>query len=672
MSRSIATLRGLSVSALLSLTLAACGGGGGSSGGGGGGGGGVGTLTLSVSQSTANFIGVFGPGGAPPPATVIGTVTGTGTGTLYIVISSSAPNVALVGNVNLGSTSGSADIIPASPNTVGLGNHTATITIKACINDATCASHQIAGSPKTVAVNYDVIGISSSQDSLNFEVGNAPVAADLSKAFNVDSFGTNGWTATVDLPMLALSPPSAAGNGSSGMTASIDPANLDALDSGTYTGSIQLASNQVVGVTNTTIPVTVHIARTRVNYVAPYVAFSGESREVIIRGEAFDAVTPTNVHFGNVAATSFTVVSPTEIHATHPALAVGTYAVHLDNDAGVDRTTADLHVVDPPTFTTDTVDYQDGPHFVVLGMLYDAERESLLVYGVYNQRDIETTRILRYTHSPSGWTIAASVPVAYDGAIALSIDGRKLYFAHPGILDELDPVTLTVTRSVSAGGYLSPHVYKLAVANDGAVIIQPDHAQFSAADLAVYNSRSHAFGTVLVPGPLVTDPPSPFSTGAIGASRDGGTVLMTHGYYERTARYVSGVTTEYVDTLDQRRSFISIELNRRGDVLLNDYASVWDGDLNKIGDLPTTTRTTVLAPEQPRIYAYDENQYDHSGTLRVYDPSLPATDGLVTEVTPAIPLPGDPLITAPRMTISPDGGTLFLAGYDQLIVLDVP
>ena len=577
-------------------------------------------------------------------------------------------------NVTLGTNSGNAEIIPATPTSVGLGHHTATITIKACINDPACGGNQIAGSPKTVSVNYDVNGITSTTSSLTFDVGNAPVAADLNKAMNIDSFGTAGWVATVNLPMLEFTSTSHAGDGSAPLTAFIDAAKLDDFDSGSYTGEIRFtAPNPNQNPATLTIPVTVNIARTRVNYVAPYVAFAGESNEVIIRGEAFNAITPTNVRFGSVAATSFTVVSPTEIRATHPALTTGVYPVHIDNVGGFDRTTAELHVVNRPSFSTETLDYPEGPDFAVLGMTYDAQRECLLVYGVYNQRGADTTRILRYAHGPGGWTLAASTPAAYDGAIALSIDGRKLYFAHPGIMDELDPVTLAVTRTVTDGyGRIYPHVHKLAVANDGTVIIQPDYAQSGAASLATYYSRSHTLDTVLIPGPHNTIPPMTFSTGAIGVSRDGGKLLMTHGYWQRTARYVSGITTEFVDTDAERRSFDSIQLNRKGDLLLQSYYAVWDANLNKIGELPITTRTTVLAPEQPRVYSYDENQYDHSGTIRVFDPTLPTTGGLLAEVMPAINLPGGTPVTAPMIAISTDGSALFLAQYDQMVVLDLP
>ena len=59
----------------------------------------------------------------------------------------------------------------------------------------------------------------------------------------------------------------------------------------------------------------------------------------------------TGVRFGaSDDATTFTVVSNTEIRASHAALAAGTYDVRVVNGQGFDRSRAQLKVVDAPTF----------------------------------------------------------------------------------------------------------------------------------------------------------------------------------------------------------------------------------------------------------------------------------------------------------------------------------
>jgi hypothetical protein len=643
------------------ILLAGCGGGGG--GGGGGSGGGASSLTLSMDTMPINFATTLGS--TPPPAFISGTITGTGSGTVYILITSSAPNVAAVTDVIVGGNGGSASIVPSASSVLGLGVHTSTITVRACLNDANCNSNQIKGSPKTIAVSYTVTGFTSSADSLTYNIGNAAVAADYAKSLTIDSYATSGWNATVNVPLITLAPNSALSNGSGLLTATIDPSVLDDNEGGTYTGVIQLAGN-TSSQPPIEIPVTVNITRTRVNFVAPSVAYTGRSAEVVIRGESFNAAQPTGVRFGNVDATAFNVVSDTEIRATHPVLAAGDYTVHVDNSAGVDRTNAVLHVIAPPAMATTTIAYPGGPDFSVLNMVYDAQRAALVIHGLYNAQGSSSTRLLRYAYAAGTWTLAAYVAANYnDAAIALSTDGGKLFYAHAGAFDELDPVTLTTVRSTPTDRIRS-HAIKLAVANDGKVIIQTDYAQFSASDLALYSSLRRTVDTMLIPPPNLTIPPTTFSTGAVGASGDGSRVLMTHGYYGRTARYVGSTTPEWEDTDSDRKAFAQMSFNRRGTFLMDGIYNVYAANLTSLGNFPIDTISSALAPELPRAYTYHRD-----GRVRAFDLSVPAVNGELVEILPAIsPASGDVYIG--QMLVTPDGGVLFIGGYDEIKVYALP
>lgn len=146
----------LAVIALCAL-LTSCGGG---SGGTTGGGSASVPPPVSISYSTTSINFEAAKPYSPTPAsqTIVGTVTGSApTSTLYIIVAESNPQVATVGNfVITGSTSGQATVTPASPRALLAGSYQETLTVRACLNDPTCTTGQIGGSPQTITVSYNI------------------------------------------------------------------------------------------------------------------------------------------------------------------------------------------------------------------------------------------------------------------------------------------------------------------------------------------------------------------------------------------------------------------------------------------------------------------------------------------------------------------------------------
>ena len=204
--------------------------------------------------------------------------------------------------------------------------------------------------------------------SLAYAVGNNPVSANFTASLSVS--GNQDWTVQSDTPWLSVTPTSgSAATIPTVLTATVDASQVDALDSGTYTANIRLSGGNII-----TVPVTLNVARTQVNYASPYVQVSGATGDVIIRGEHFDLAPPTGVVFGSAAATAFTVMSPTEIHATHPPLAAGTYVVHVPNAQNIDRTRAQLTIFDAQNVSAASLDYPgSNPQGVgISSLFYDA------------------------------------------------------------------------------------------------------------------------------------------------------------------------------------------------------------------------------------------------------------------------------------------------------------
>ena len=297
--------------ALACMVLASCGGGGGgggssSSGGGGG--------SLSVSTTTLTFLasGVNSP--PPAPQTISGTVTGVTSGTLYVLVTGEGPAISSISSVTISGNSGSAMVSVPSPSVMGPGTHTATITVRACRNDSTCASGSLTGSPRTINVVYHVAFMNSSAASLSYSIGNNTVAADLRQNVTISGAPPQTFNATENADWLSVP---ATGNSGAQFTPTIVTSVTDTMFNGVYSAEIVVRPNTAGNTVS--IPVTLTIGRTSVNHVSPYVAYAGSAQPVIIRGDLLGLVTIQGVTFGDIPAQSFNVVNDTEIRATPPA-----------------------------------------------------------------------------------------------------------------------------------------------------------------------------------------------------------------------------------------------------------------------------------------------------------------------------------------------------------------
>jgi len=127
----------------------------------GGGGGGSSSSsssdTFTLSTSTLNFV-AESPSSSVAAQSITGTVNGDISGTLYILITSTGNAVASISSVTIDNNtqSGTALVYPVNASTLGAGTYTSTITVRACLNDPTCSTGELTGSPKTVTVNYEV------------------------------------------------------------------------------------------------------------------------------------------------------------------------------------------------------------------------------------------------------------------------------------------------------------------------------------------------------------------------------------------------------------------------------------------------------------------------------------------------------------------------------------
>jgi hypothetical protein len=561
------------------LLLAACG------GGGGGGGGGTPSTGFTLSTNTVNFVAET-PSTPPPPVQITGTVSGSLSGTLYVKVVASGNVVSFIFGPTFNSpASGTVSVFPGNPGSLGVGSHSGTITVTACVNDPSCATGQLPGSPQVVAVSYLV------KSSVHAET------------------------------------------------------------------------------------------------VMPHVATTNQAGAVVIRGTGFVRDGVSKVAFGVVDAVSFTVVGDTEIHATYPALAAGTYALTLANASGAVPFSGKLAVVTPKTYAAGTLPYPSAPQ-QTLAVKYDAEREAVLIAASYfdgfnfNTASRVGNQILRYQFASGAFSALTTknIPLLQD--IALTPDGAELIAVTDTELIHLDPVTLAEIRRNTAALGGSTYFKDIVITNDGDALLTTGFVGSGATTTYLYPLSQSQF--------LATNHSCNYY-GSSGVSADGSLAVFIQGglspvpplcSYDASggAFAVLSTTANQTQCLNSgmgtcRRPSLDASGTRIAVIDSSFTVSIYDRTSTPLGLLPGTSGATAFSPDGARAYTYDS-----SGSLRTFDLTLATVAGKFQEIGTGTVLAGSPgpdmtIFSPPavvRLVTSPDGGTLFLAGGNQLVIQPAP
>jgi hypothetical protein len=499
-----------------------------------------------------------------------------------------------------------------------------------------------------------------------FTITTASLPAALSQSIGVGSTGAAiSWMAASSQPWVTVSPTS--GSSGTSVTVSLDAAQLDTLDPGARSATITFSYTVPAGgPSSTPLSVSLNLQIPKVTSVNPYVATSSTSLEVALRGLGFNNTGGAAVKFGSSTVPSYAVVSDTELQVTHPSLAASSYRVSIANQLGnsnIVRSTGDLVVVDAPVYAATTLTYPDAT-LTPLNIIYDAERQALLMGVGLPIPGAANGRIYRYTFSSGAWSATpATTAVAKFRDLALSMDGKTLIAATDTSVKQFDAVTLTAGISTSVTLLVSDFLNKLALTNDGIGILTTDLNGSGFTEAYSYSIRDGVFTQF----PFVNNR---FSRATCGGSADGSRVLVVQGgvspdqpVYQYSAS--TGILSQ--TGLASGANSPRPALDRRATRLVLGGASVYDSNLQKLGNIPAAF-TVALSPNGTRAYTSTGtvlNVYDLTGAL-----ANPNTD-----VFPAIgggtTLPSDPGLGR-IMTVSPDGGTLFIAGDAGIVVVPAP
>lgn len=469
--------------------------------------------------------------------------------------------------------------------------------------------------------------------------------------------GSSGW--------LSYSPISG-----SGLPQSIT-INAAGMPAGSYTANIEF---DVGGITKT-VPVSLVVKAAQVTFVAPYVATENVAGDVVIRGYGFSALATPQVTFGGTLASSMTVVNDTEIHASYPALTAGSYSVVVQ-DGGSLPTGATLVVVPAPSYSYSAISRPTGGTAIPQGnLIYDAERQAIYV-GDTNldfSSSSYVDRVERYYFSGGNWVAGSPATFPYphnlNSRIALAPDGSSLLKTDNAAIRQLDPSTLSTTSSTSTGtvfGNVST-LNLMAMANDGFAVGNA-FPQGSDAVYYRYDFQDKVFYTLGMPVGF-TDP----GNRRLVASADGSRILAVDINYSSNPEplfYYDASSTSFVETALSTLYIDMVTLDRSGvksALAGSSTVTVYDADFNSLGTLTVPT-AMVMSPDGTALYTYTNSDKG----LHKYD--LTSPDGLgsftLASSSTITDLPGDN--GGATMTISPDGGTLFLVGNQRVIVTPVP
>lgn len=430
------------------------------------------------------------------------------------------------------------------------------------------------------------------------------------------------------------------------------------------------------------------------DFIGPRVIMAGSTGSLYLRGRNLSKA--TQVSFGSTAATAVNVDIDTEIRASYPALTAGTYPISING--GAIAFAASLVVVPAPSYSATQLTYPSTPQEIG-GVLYDAQRRAFYVAARY--ANSQGNMLFKYQFSNGAWQAPVSVPVPALQDVALSADGSTVFALTDNSLVEFNADSFARLGTYVPGDALiqagTAYMQNVAVACDGYAIITTGGTNPS--NTLQYSSLQHAFFTInSAQGNAFSAPVDPqLYFGNAGVSSNGAFVAISQD--PRTATWLPSFTNEpfmhfywavepqpyfgsptspYTDkdrSQAPRSARVAVNsLIGQADsirIIVNGPATiVAGGDFASRGLLPDTTRAAAMKPDASRAYIFVAATGSDSGELRSYDigARLSSSTQSYAQVGGGVAMSPGAGTGAVAMAITPDGGTLFVAGVAGVYV----
>lgn len=509
----------------------------------------------------------------------------------------------------------------------------------------------------SIPINLTVEAALNVPDSVAFDITQASTAADKTQDIPVasNSGAAVNWEVTSDQPWMSVTPATGNTQSADHFSVSLVQAELDTMRNGNYRGMLTVSSADP-GVSPKTIPVTLNLTLPQASYVAPYQAVSGVADEVVIRGFGFNSLTGATVSFGGSAATAATVLSDTEIRATHGPLTAGDYAVQVSGTNYSVRSFATLKVSDTQTYAPV---WNSGTVLgVVDNLFFDSSRKAVF----FRNQSNFTGSVIKYQFNGIDWVLsaAANASIKYGG-VALTPDGSFFYAHAISKAVTVNSDDLTVDVLLDSNSALNNSFKSAAFANNGMMLLTESAANWSR--IYVYDMATND----------PTNLTALFTSSADNADRiakaslDGSRVYFVDQSTSSPVMYYDASTGQLqTGTLSIQASAVSVDKSANRLIIGN---GVYDSNLNLLGSLPSTILASVITGDSSTAYTFES---DGNGVVfRKFDLTTPDGMGGFLEVGAGITLAGSQVVN-PQMTISPDDATLFVVGQSDFMVQPVP
>lgn len=322
---------------------------------------------------------------------------------------------------------------------------------------------------RVIPVSYSVLPLLSASAPAGFEVTDSNGPAGQTRSLSIasrDSTRQTAWSASIPTPKPWLRLLTATGHtatSGSGLQVELIPEEIAALENGTHNIDV------VVTPSVTGSPVSVHFAlslnRATSSTVVPRTSLAGRSETVTITGIGFNAAAVTAVRFGNVLASSFTVLSSTRISATHPALSAGSYPVTIQATSRTLDSSAVLTVKAAANIAAAGVGTSPIGDFASFSFF---DRQDNACYFFHGSQVGKT-----YLSGAAWQTLVGPALSPQPYGVAMSADGTSIMVLYRDQIVYLSPATLQVMRTEPLASPINGVFYIpgfVATENGGALI----------------------------------------------------------------------------------------------------------------------------------------------------------------------------------------------------------
>jgi len=409
--------------------------------------------------------------------------------------------------------------------------------------------------------------------------------------------------------------------------------------------------------------------------VAPRVAVANVGGQFILRGIALGGTNNVALRLNGssttIQASGVTQVSATEVRASYPALAGGTYSVILNS--GSVAFTGTLAVVPAADINSGSLAFGEIPRRIST-LLYDAERTRLLVATASQTATSNKLFVFRWL-GPMLDRSALILPNLRD--LAFSADGLRLLAITDSEVLELD-ADLAVTRRVPAPTIPSgARLQRIAVANDGKAIISTGAEAASPATPAfLYYTVTRTFAAA--PLAMLNSSGAEGPAGLV-ASADGSHIYITQSTstaqpildYAASTGTLSRSSITFVQMPDQALAVDQSGLRVVPYRTATTPVRVLNGGFNQLGILDVSPVAIALNRQGTRAYVLDNGNMFRNYRLVSGVPNTTSFEEIPTSLITASPAaPG----TSIKSGVTHDGATVFMAGVRGGVVVtsDLP